>query len=153
MSKLNQKMIVRQIQRISAFTLIELLIVLAVIGILAAIAYPSYDESVRRGRRADAQALLTESAQWMERFYSQNNNYEVTAAEFANAGFSRVPRNSRDGDQFYTITLVTEAPFQRYTLTATKVNRMANDRCDNFVLNSVGQRLTDPVGGVNCWQR
>jgi len=65
------------------YTLIELMIVLAIIGILAAIAYPTYQDSVRKSRRADAEAVLLELAQWMERFYTENNRYDQTRAGVA----------------------------------------------------------------------
>ena len=65
------------------FTLMELMIVVAIIGILAGIAYPTYQDSVRKSRRADAEAVLLELAQWMERFYTENNRYDQTRAGVA----------------------------------------------------------------------
>ena len=67
-SKLNHK-------RIAGFTLVELMIVVAIVGILAAIAYPSYIESVRKGKRAEGRAALTSLLQQQERFFTQNNTY------------------------------------------------------------------------------
>ena len=55
------------------FTLIEMMVVVAIIAILAAVAYPSYRDSVARGRRSDAKAVLTEAAQWVEREYTRSN--------------------------------------------------------------------------------
>ena len=57
------------------FTLIELMITVVIISIIAAIAYPSYIDSVRKARRADAQAHMLELASFMERFYTENNRY------------------------------------------------------------------------------
>ena len=59
----------------AGFTLTELLIVVAVISLLAAVAYPSYQKQVQAGRRAEAKAALTEIAQRLERFYTENNTY------------------------------------------------------------------------------
>ena len=76
--------------RHTGFTLIEVMIVVAVIGILAAIAYPSYQESVTKTRRSAAQGCLVEMAQFMERFYTTNMRYDQTAAGVAvgeQAGF------------------------------------------------------------------
>lgn len=65
--------------RQSGFTLIELMITVAVIGILAAIAFPSYQDSIRKSSRADGKNALTQAAANMERYYTENNTY-VTAA-------------------------------------------------------------------------
>ena len=63
----------------AGFTLIELMIVVAIVGILAAVAYPSYIDSVRKGKRAEARAALTSLLQQQERYFTQNNTYETFA--------------------------------------------------------------------------
>lgn len=67
-------MIYKQISK-NGFTLIELLVAVAIVGILAAIAIPSYQESMRKSRRSDAQGALMSFANGMERYYTQNNTY------------------------------------------------------------------------------
>lgn len=77
------------------FTLLELMIVVAIIGILAAIAYPSYVESVRKGRRAEARAALAELIQQQERYMTQNNTYKTFDSGAANVPFKTFVGSSR----------------------------------------------------------
>lgn len=127
------------------FTLIELMIAVAVVGIIAAIAYPSYTEYVARGRRAQMTAELLAAQQWMERFYTENLRYDKTGAGTATtdstqfpARFSTSPR-AGEGNAAYTIAL-TAVTSQSYTITATRTGAMANDRCGNFTIDQLGTR-------------
>lgn len=61
--------------RLSGFTLIEVMVVVAIVGILAAVAYPAYTDQVRKGRRAEARAALVNLLQQQERFLTQHNTY------------------------------------------------------------------------------
>jgi type IV pilus assembly protein PilE len=127
------------------FTLIELMIAVAVVGIITAIAYPSYTEYVARGRRAQMTAELLAAQQWMERFYSENLRYDKNSAGTATtdstqfpARFSTSPR-AGEGSAAYTIVLTSVAQ-QSYTVTATRAGAMANDRCGNFTIDQLGTR-------------
>ena len=122
------------------FTLIELMITLAIVGILAAVAYPSYREYVAKSRRAEAQALLMQSAQWMERFYAENYSYRantagvlVTDATMFPARYSQSPAS---GTAAYTITVTPTAT--TFTVTATRTGTMAADKCGNFQITHTG---------------
>ena len=85
------------------FTLIEMMIVVAIVGILAAVAYPSYDEYVKRGNRTEGQAFLSDVAARQERYFSQNNAY-VTA-------------NASLGKLYGTGETTKKSPTEKYTLT------------------------------------
>lgn len=75
-------------KRITGFTLVELMIVVAIVGILAAIAYPSYIDSVRKGRRAEGRTAVTSLLQQQERFFTQNNTYVAFAMGAAPAALA-----------------------------------------------------------------
>ena len=130
------------------FTLMELMIVVAIIGILAAIAYPSYQDSVRKSRRADAGAVLLELAQWMERFYTENNRYDQTRAGAAVAlPFTRSPKEGGPAGGYYTIAPVTTQ--NTFTLTATRAGPQVSDTvCGNLTLSNTGVKCA--LGGAKC---
>ena len=140
-----------KMRQVKGFSLIELLVTVAGIAILAAIAYPSYTEQIKRSRRADAQAILVEASAWMERYYSQFNDYNASVA-FATSGLTQSPR-SGSATPTYTISL-TIPTLQTYTLTATPTGSMVSDSCGQFILNSVGQRTQNPLASAtnpDCW--
>jgi len=131
------------------FTLIEVMIVVAVIAILMAIAVPSYQSYVMRAQRANAKAALLQAAQWMERTATAQGKYETTLA----AGLSAV-----EGDR-YTVVL-SNATATTYKLTATRKNpgANANDKCGDFTLTEAGVRgLTGTpaptLSVTECWGR
>ena len=127
------------------FTLIEVMIVVAIIGILAAIAYPSYDEYVKRGNRTEGQAFLSDVAARQERYFSQNNAYITDVANIAKLG---VTANSPTGK--YSIVLAGGGG--GYTLTAN--NQFSDAKCATLTLNALGVR--DSSGSRSdkndCWR-
>ncbi len=120
-------------RRQPGFTLIEMMIVVALIGILAAVAYPSYTEYVRRGHRAEARAGLLQAAQWMERASTATGAYPSIAA-FSATALSTVPSGT------YTIAIDAGRTDSTYSLTATAQNAQSGDRCGAFTLGHDGLR-------------
>ena len=138
------------------FTLIELMIVVAVIAILAAIAYPSYQDSIRKSRRADAKAVLLQAAQWMERFYTENHRYDQNRAGTAVAlPFTRSPIDG--STQYYDISLAAVAQ-NTFTLNAAPTSGadQTKDKCKTLTLTSTGVKGVSGVAlGVTadeCWR-
>ncbi len=134
------------------FTLIELMITVAIVGILGAIAYPSYTEYVRRGHRAEARTGLLQAQMWLERAATATGTYPLATAFPTN--LTKVP-----GDR-YTITYTpTGDPVTSFTLTATRKpgSAQADDRCGDFTLTNTGLRgangkkSTDSGYNPDCW--
>ncbi|MFV0511946.1 MAG: type IV pilin protein [Shewanella algae] len=127
----------------AGFTLIELMIVVAIVAILGAIALPSYQEYIRRGHRAEARAGLFAAAQWLERNSTATGNYPTT-----------LPGNLQTVDSNgYSINFSAGNTTSSYTLIATRQNSQTHDRCGNFTLTNAGDR--DVIGNTetreNCW--
>ena len=135
------------------FTLIELMIVVAVIGILAALAFPSYQESVAKSRRADAQRALMEAEQYMRRYFSTRDSFldENGAAITIPAGLAQSPRQG-SGTAAYTIAFTGTPTATTYTLTATRTGSMAADRCGNLSVTNTGVKTITGLTGLSAAQ-
>lgn len=140
------------------FTLIELLLAVAIVGILGAVAIPSYREYVLRGARSDAQSSLMEAAQYLERIYSECNSYVLRDASTTppcTTAVSALPaalqKSPREGVKRYDITVSTLAA-QNYELTAAPVQA---DPCGSFTVASTGVKgLTGNSWALaECWRR
>ncbi|MFC4620890.1 type IV pilin protein [Comamonas nitrativorans] len=126
------------------FTLIEVMIVVAIVGILSSIAYPSYTEYVRKGHRASAKAALLQAAQWMERAATATGAYPATTS---------FPDNLKtvEGDR-YTVSINTANDRSSYTLTATPKGAQSGDKCGNFTLTNTGAKDVSVSGKkAECW--
>ncbi len=145
--------------RLRGFTLIEVMIVVAIVGVLAAIAFPSYQDSVQKSRRATAQADLQQLRQAMERHYTKNNfSYLGAATGQTDAGapdptvFGSTTSPLEGGRPYYNLTL--NAPnANSYTLTAAPIGGQVNDPCGTLTLTNTGLRAT--VGSnpaTICWE-
>lgn len=138
----------QQLLPVAGFTLIEVLIVLAVVAILTAIAIPNYFQFIARGHRSEARATLTAAAQWMERFRTERGTYNGAALP---ATLARSPPVGA-GTQMYGIGVATTA--NTYTLTATVQGPMVGDACGNLGLDNTGQRTRSGTESLAiCWGR
>lgn len=129
----------------NGFTLVELLVVVAIIAIVTAVAIPSYSTYVERTRRATGQADLMELAQWMERRYTNNYDYSDGSGGAPTLPFTTSPQGS--GSTYYNFS-VSSITTNSFTLLATPTGPQANDPCGNLTVNDAGQKGS---GGTDCW--
>lgn len=151
------------------FTLIELMIVVAILGIIAAIAYPSYQDSVMRSQRADALTTLSRLASEQERFYTLSAP-ATYAADFKTLVDNSLAANTVEIDsdeELYTITLSnsgcsstvgTQTVYSCFSLTAqpaTGSTQQRDTECWNIVITETGKSSENKAGTVNpdgtCW--
>lgn len=140
-----------------------MMVVVSIVSILVAIALPSYTEHVARARRADARTQLLQVAQFMQRFYAANDNYQEDRAN--NAVIDQVPANLKkspaDSQAVYTLAIppgtLTRTSFE-LRMIPVPGGPMAADKCGTFAIDSLGVRSVI-VGGVtetglrdSCWK-
>jgi type IV pilus assembly protein PilE len=153
-SNMNPKTYRQHILIAAGFTLIELMIVVAVIGILAALAYPSYQCYVERSQRGSAVGVLLEGSQFMERFFTTNNGYAVDVNGAAVVLPSSFTVSPRDGAAKYNITLsnVTTTSFRLNA--APVVASACTPQCGTLSIDQQQTRTVTGAGGVDaCFQR
>lgn len=136
-------------------TLVELMLVVAIAAILAAISYPGYRQHVLRASRTEGQALLLDAAAREERYFAQNNSYVVATGDLAKLGLPRVTAKGADstsGRYLLTVESGTEAD-GGYRLTATPQDSQAQDlRCGALSLNTIGEQQSAAGDAADCWR-
>ena len=143
--------------KLKGFTLIELMITVVIVGILAAIAYPSYQNSVTRSRRADAQGALTQLNNAMERVFTQNNTYMPlvggvpTAPTLGAAAGAIFPSQAPlDGTTKYYDLSISAITANTYTLRATPITGTSQATDGNLELDHTGAKRW---GALNSWKQ
>lgn len=134
------------LKRNSGFTLIELMITVAIVAVLAGVAYPSYSEYVKKARRADAKAALLKAQLAQEKYRTNNTSYGTLA---------QIGVSTTSPDQYYTIA-VTSNTATDYTVTATPTGAQTGDSCGTFAVNKEGKTTSTSVQTTaakvqECW--
>ena len=127
------------------FTLVEMLVVVAMVAILSAVAYPSYVSQVTKGRRADAKQALVELAQKMERFYTERGTYAGATLGSTGVYASTSPAG------YYSLAITSQTA-DGFTITAAPLGNQANDSCGTLGYNQIGDRSVAAGATVaQCW--
>jgi type IV pilus assembly protein PilE len=141
-------------QKSKGFTLIELMIVVAIIGILAAIAWPSYQNYIKRSYRAEAKTELMDIAQRLEKCHSTYGRYDDPPGDDQCAVFDSLASPgyaTKGGDGFYIITIEPLASSDqrnsyRLTATANRAPQTEDSGCEELSLTHTGQKEPE-----DCW--
>ena len=139
--------------RRSGLPLVELIVTGAIIGILAAIALPTYETYVRKARRVDARSAVLDMAARQERYFSVHNKYTQTAGDL---GYSALPQAvGNGGSSFYqlSVTGLSQTPTAKATPTGVQIE---DGECYAYAVNQRGLRGNQDAGGNtlnagNCW--
>ncbi len=139
------------------FSLMEIMIVTLIVGVMAAIAYPSYQQYVMRGYRTEGMALLNDAAARQERFFSQNNSYITDQDDIAGLGLPHTTGTTVTSETGkYSLLVSSVANDGGYTLTATAAPgspQVGDARCGDLTLDATGRRGASGNASVDeCWR-
>lgn len=134
------------------FTLIELLVTVVIIGILAAIALPSYQNYVKKGRRTDAKTALLDLAAREERYFATNNQYATTLAPL---GYTPASDGSvaviSSGSSYYKLTIGTGSTGTAFNASADPTGAQVGDTCGTYTIDNFGTQGNSTGNATSCW--
>ncbi len=140
----------RSLRLQAGVTLVELMVAVAIVAILASVAYPSYMDQVRKGRRAEGQAVLMEAAQFLERYATMTMRYDQNAAGTAVALPDTLTKAPKDGtSKFYDVSLQSVSA-NAYTLRAVPAGSHTDDACGTLTVTQTGVK---GAAKPDCWRR
>ena len=148
-------------RKLAGFTLIELMIVVAIVAILSAIAIPAYQKYIMQSRRTSAKSALFDLSGREEKYYAANNYYPASLSSVGystvdGSGALQVPNNTNE--DYYSVTIAVTAATgttpASYKATSTTVGNQSNDSCGNFSITDLGVQGatgTNSGTGSGCW--
>jgi len=137
-------------RRQGGFTLIELMITVAVVSVLAAVALPAYKEQIARGKRTDAETALLDAAQYMQRYYAANNSYDATDP-VPSLPVQVSPRGSNGAAVNYNLSIKAKSA-TGFTVQAVPANAMAADKCGTLTYDDQQVRGASGAAVSACWR-
>lgn len=150
MNGLGMRFVMIRSCRMIGFTLVEVMIVVAIVAIIAALGIPAYLEHVNKGRRGEAMAALLEGAQALERYYSANGTY-LDGGNLAAVFRTQVP----PGPGAYYNIAAQAATANTFRLRAARAGVMVGDDCGDFEITHSGARELNgnTLAVERCWRR
>lgn len=135
------------------FTLLEMMIVVAIMGIIAAFAYPSYVEQVRKGKRSDAKIALQQIAQRQESHFIKNYTYAATLTAL---GYAADTIPSPENEYNITVSAATATSYTLHATPASTSGQAKDSKCASFTLDQMGRRVAKDSSSVvttdKCWR-
>lgn len=146
-------------RQLTGFTLVELMIVITIVAVLAAIAIPSYQAQVRKGRRTDARSAVLDLASREERYYSASNQYttDPTLLGYPAGAFNSLPI----GSGYYTVNVTQPTGVNSFLVSSVPVagSTQVNDaQCQYFSVDNFGRQFSSDTGAggtdtsSDCWK-
>ena len=144
----------RQFSNQSGYTLIELMIVVAIVGILAAIAYPSYAEYIRKGKRAEGRAAVLALMQDQEKYKTQRNTYAALSLGATGTSFKTWSGDGGLAGANYQLqaTACSSSLAIKDCVLVTAVPQFTDTQAGNLVYDSLGNKSCSGSSPEKCWK-